>query len=174
MTITFLDLETTGLKQEEGDQIVEIAIMHFTEQGKIVDSYAQRIKPTKAIGADAQRVHGISMADLVSSPSWESVAGAVHKQLDMADLLVAHNMDFDGPFIAGELARVGLSCNKPTYCTMQNGRWACFDGKIPSLKELCFSLGVEYDTSKAHAALYDVEVTAKCFFKGVERGFYLV
>jgi DNA polymerase III epsilon subunit-like protein len=90
-----------------------------------------------------------------------------------ANLLVAHNMAFDGMFIMSEFVRCGITVPETTlFCTMENGRWACFDGKLPKLSELCFALGVDYNHDMAHAASYDTTVLAKCFFRGLKRGFF--
>lgn len=90
-----------------------------------------------------------------------------------ADMLIAHNMAFDLPFISMELARINQPIpSKGAFCTMENGRWATFNGKSPKLSELCFALDVSYDQAAAHAADYDVEVMMQCFFKCVYRGVF--
>jgi DNA polymerase-3 subunit epsilon len=173
MRIIGVDTETTGLEQEKGHRIIEIALLTYNLEGQLLESWVQRIDPERAIDAGAQAAHGISYAELVGEPKWEDVAKTVATKIGTADLLVAHNMGFDGPFIAGELHRVGLEIpDVHGFCTMENARWACPDGKLPRLGELCFALGVPYDTAKAHAADYDIDVTMACFFKGLTRGFY--
>lgn len=172
---TGLDIESTGLEQAEGHRIIEISIIHYNAATKMPFAmYEQRIDPQRPIDAKAQSVHGIAYTDLVGYPVWDDVAHAIHRELSGGtDLLIAHNAKFDLPFIAGELARVGLSMPPaPHYCTMENGRWACFDGKLPKLQELCFALGLPYDPKKAHAAEYDVERMMACFFAGQDRGFF--
>ena len=172
--INGIDTETTGVDQPKGDRIIEIAILTFDfATRKLVDRYTQRIDPERPISPGAQAVHGISYSDLVGQPKWEDVAPEVGRRLDAAPLAIAHNMDFDGPFIAGEMVRVGLPPPNPVaFCTMQNGRWATFDGKSPKLAELCFALGVPYDPAKAHEASYDTAVMMACFFRGLDRGFF--
>lgn len=174
MFITGLDTETTGLDQADGHRIIEIALLTYdTDTRKLVDKYVQRIDPERAIAAAAQAVHGIAYSDLVGMPKWEAVAPIVSTRLAGTHLAVAHNMNFDGPFIGGELLRAGFKVpNMEIFCTMENGRWACADGKSPKLMELCFALGVEYDPAKAHAADYDVEVMMACLWRGMDRGFY--
>lgn len=176
MKLTVLDTETTGLDQTKGHRIIEIALISYDlETRKKTDTWIRRINPQRAIDADAQRVHGISFAELADEPIWEDFAEEISTRLSEVDLLIAHNMGFDGPFIALELKRVGILLPRtPSFCTMENARWATADGKAPKLKELCFALGVEYDEEKAHAAEYDVCVTAECFFRGLERGFYQI
>lgn len=175
MTIlTLLDTETTGVNQAKGDKIIEIALLNYDlDSRKLVDRFVERINPERPIDPSAQAVHGITSEMLVGCHKWEYVADEVHRYLSDSNLLVAHNFGFDGPFIAGELIRVGKSVpNTPSYCTMENGRWATFNGKSPKLSELCFALGVKYDTSAAHAADYDTEVLAECLFAGLDRGFF--
>jgi DNA polymerase-3 subunit epsilon len=174
MIVMGVDTETTGLEQEKGHRIIEIALVSYDlESRKLMDRYVQRIDPERPIDSGAQAAHGISYTELVGQPKWEDVAEEINRRLGGTDLLVAHNMGFDGPFIAGELLRVGLQPpNVHSVCTMENARWACPDGKLPRLGELCFALGVGYDRAKAHAAEYDIEVTMACFFRGLDRGFY--
>lgn len=172
--ITCLDTETTGVDQQKGDKIIEIALLDYDlESQRLVRRYVQRIDPDRPIDPSAQAVHGISNEMLLGCPKWEDVADEIHAQLSASQLLVAHNFNFDGPFIAGELLRVGKTVPLVgSYCTMENGRWATFNGKSPKLGELCFALDVMYDPSVAHAADYDTEVLAECLFKGMERGFF--
>lgn len=174
MRLIGLDTETTGLKQELGHRIIEIGLLTYDlESGKQIDRWVQRIDPERPIDPGAQEVHGIAYTDLVGCPKWDDLAPEISRRLGEADLLVAHNMGFDGPFIAAELLRVGAKVpDVYSHCTMENARWACPDGKLPRLGELCFALGVHYDTAKAHGAEYDIEVMMDCFFKGLQRGFY--
>lgn len=174
MKIVGLDTETTGLEQEKGHRIIEIAMLTYDfESQTLLDRYVQRIDPERSIDPGAQAAHGITYAELVGQPKWEDVAKEIADRLSTADLLVAHNMGFDGPFIAAELHRVGLEVpDVHSLCTMENARWACPDGKLPRLGELCFALGVDYDPAKAHGADYDTTVMMDCFFRGIARGFY--
>lgn len=175
--ITGLDLETTGLHQDKGDRIVEIAMITVLyEPGqtmKAIKRFVSRCNPHKPIHPDAMAVHHITDADVAGAPEWESIVPSVVSVLKATDILVAHNMPFDAPFLAGEMLRVSVvppDCE--TFCTMENARWATPTGKSPRLQELCFSLDVAYDTEKAHAAEYDILQTLKCLQAGLARGFY--
>jgi len=183
LIVTVLDTETTGLKQEQGHKIVEVAMAllkvrfnddnsyHSYEQvGKI---WNQRINPLRAIDAGAELVHGISITSLRDEPVWEDVAPKVHKILSAIDVAVAHNVEFDIPFIAFELMRIGLEL--PTFeifCTMQQGRSATGLGTVPNLQKLCWAMGVPYNVDDAHAADYDVDCTVKSFIKGLELDYF--
>lgn len=177
MKVLGLDTETTGLKQADGHRIIEIA-MTLVEVGdgfsmKVLEKYEQRINPLRAIDPGAEAVHKIRITDLTHEPEWIKVAPVVASWLGKADLVIAHNMAFDGVFIAAEMMRVGIVPPPvETYCTMTNARWATGQGKVPKLQEVCWALGIDYDHEKAHAANYDVLVMLKCFQRGLRRGFY--
>lgn len=176
--INFADLETTGLDQSKGHRIIEVSFLLYsyclnTGSVKPIGKYIQRINPNRSIDAKAQAVHHISIDDLMGKPVWEDVVDKVVKVLKRTDLLVAHNIGFDAPFIANEILRVGRELPEcETFCTMDEGRFATFDGFPPNLRKLCDCFDVEYDLSKAHGAEYDTMVMAKCFFLGLEQGYY--
>lgn len=168
------DIETTGL--EIGDhRIIEVYLGLWRGEGAPALEYEQRIDPQRSIAVDAQRVHGISSADLVGKPTWNTVAPKIQAVLAKADYHVAHNgEDFDVPFLEYELKRIGLKFPKrPLIDTMKQGVWATPDGKKPLLKELCFACAIEYDQAKAHAAPYDVRDTMMpAFFKALSWGYF--
>lgn len=180
LVIGFVDLETTGLEQSEGHRILELAFLLYSydlNTGDIrpIGKYVQRVNPNRSIDAKAQAVHKISIDMLMGEPLWEAVVDKVVKVMGKINLLVAHNMGFDGPFVANEIERVGrVVPNMETFCTMDEGRFATFDGFPPSLRKLCECFDLEYDLSKAHGALYDIELTAKCFFLGLKSGAYVL
>lgn len=172
MKLVGLDLETTGLEWEE-HRIIEIAIHSYDfATRKLEDRYVQRIDPERSIQAKAQEVHGIGYNELVGCPKFADVAPLLAHKLD-ADIAVIHNAGFDAPFIAAEFRAAKLPPPRFTaFCTMENGRWACPDGKYPKLMELCFALQVPYDPEEAHAADYDVDRMMQCFWKALDRGFF--
>lgn len=179
LVIGGLDIETTGLKQSDGHRIIEFATKlyrYFPDTGAFnaAGQFEQRINPGRSIDPAAQAVHGISFEMVEACPRWEAVAPKVVKVMSACDIIVAHNGDeFDLPFVGNELLRVGQSVPSVlTVDTMVKGTWATPLGKMPSLRELCFACGVVYDESKAHAALYDVDVMMQCFFFALNKGFY--
>lgn len=168
-----LDIETTGL--ETGDhRIIEVYLGLWRSEGPPIFEYNQRIDPQRAVPLESQRIHGLTNADLAGKPTWSAVAPTIQKVLNKADVYVAHNGEhFDLPFLEYELRRVGLKLpQRPIIDTMRQGVWATPDGKSPSLAELCFACGVDYDPAQAHAAHYDVRDTMMpAFFKALSWGF---
>ncbi len=175
MVIAGIDIETTGLEQEKGHRIVEVAaILYDLDSARELGKFVQRINPERSIDPAAQAVHGIRYDDLIECPPWDLVAPKLVKIMSKCDLLVAHNGEsFDMPFIAAELIRIGQPVpNVVCLDTMVEGRWATPLGKLPNLGELCFACGVTYEPEKAHAADYDVEVMMASFFHGYRKGFF--
>lgn len=173
------DIETTGLSQEKGARIIEVALSCWAyntvtgERRPLGKPYLQRINPGIPIDPGAEAVHGISLAMLRGKPTWDVVAPTVGKILSKCKLFIAHNAAFDAPFLALELIRVGEPM--PTFdvfCTMENGRKATGFGKVPNLGELAFACGVEYEPEKAHSALYDTQVLEQSYWKGVDMNLF--
>ena len=173
MRIVFLDVETTGNKVES-DRIIEIAMRITDENNNLVSEIVKRINPQKKIAGDAIAVHGIADADVAFEPVLEALEPFLNAVLKQCDLVVWHNGDgFDGPIMMHEFARIGKPLNlPPSFDTMLMGRGCTPDGKVPNLAELCWSFNVPYSTTKAHAALYDVQVLADAYFAGVNAGYF--
>lgn len=167
------DIETTGFNTPE-HRIVEVYIGLWDSDTRIlVDTYFQRIDPERPIPAEAQRVHGITAADVAGKPNWFEVAGELRAFLRRADVIVGHNwLDFDGPFIDRELKRIGLDPVVKPVIDTTHARWATPNGKVPNLQELCFACEVPYDPALAHKADYDVGVMMEAFFRGIDWGFF--
>ena len=174
--IAGLDLESTGT-DPANDRIVEVAVVVMElETGLTRMRFERRVNPGMHIPAGALEVHGISDADVLGAPPFRHIAGGMVALLTRVDLIVAHNGEsFDGPLLAHEIARSGVTLAgrmPPIFDTMLAGRGCTSDGKVPSLGELCFALDVDYDPSRAHAALYDVEVMLAAFRRGWELGVF--
>lgn len=167
-----LDIETTGLLAPE-HRIIEIYFQGRKDGVKIFE-WETRIDPKRSITAEAQRVHGIDYTALIGKPVFEDVAKNIHMIISKFDVMIAHNGEnFDWPFLAMELKRCGLIIpDKPMIDTMVEGVWATPDGKKPTLAELCFATGIDYDPSKAHAASYDVSVMMDAFEVGRKLNFF--
>lgn len=165
------DFEATGVDPNE-DRIVEVAIkLMELETGAEKLSFRRLINPGCHIPAGSVAIHGITDADVVGAPRFEAVASGFVSLTQKVQVLAAHNgRYYDLPLLRAELKRAGHDVDAlalpPLYDTMLEARWATFDGKVPSLGEFCYALDVDYDTSKAHAALYDVTVMLQAIRSG--------
>lgn len=175
LTLTIGDIETTGLKQEEGHRIIEVAFSVWSfnkvtkERRQLGKTWQQRVNPERTIDPGAEAVHGISLAMLRGAPKWADVAPTVNKILTASRLFIAHNASFDAPFLALELIRAGFKMpNFDVFCTMDGGRLATGYGKVPNLGELAYACGIPYDPDAAHSAAYDTDILAQCYWAGVD------
>jgi DNA polymerase-3 subunit epsilon len=159
------DTETTGLDQNL-DRIIEIGGVELENgfpTGRVFHHY---IHPgNRAIDAEAQAVHGISMADLAGKPQFSAIAVEFMAFFEGARL-VAHNAGFDVAFVNAELARLGM----PGF---QNARvvdtLALARRKHPmgpnSLDALCRRYAIDNSRRVHHGALLDSELLAEVYIE---------
>jgi DNA polymerase-3 subunit epsilon len=181
MIVAGLDIETTGFLKPE-HRIIELCVQKWdydpaSLKADLIGTETWRIHPERSIDAKALAVHGISLDDLASAPTWDKCAPYILDHMRDVDLFVGHNgNEFDRPFIRMEVERIKLSVPQidaqKWFDTMLSGRWANTWGKVPTLRELCWACDVEYDPSKAHAAEYDVRQMMQSFFFGLKTGFF--
>jgi DNA polymerase-3 subunit epsilon len=105
LPIAFVDVETTG-RDASVDRIVEIGIA-VGRAGKIIARYNWLIHPGVPIPDEARQVHGISDADVATSPRFAAVAHEVAAALE-GGIPAAYNAAFDRAFLNNEFARAGL------------------------------------------------------------------
>src|SRR5262249_49650569 len=88
-----LDTETTGLEPAFGHEVIEIGAQKIRGR-EVIGEYTQLIKPTRLIPPDAQRVHGISQADVDQHgvPASQAIPEVVKFIGDA--IIVAHNAPF--------------------------------------------------------------------------------
>ena len=178
MILTGIDLETTGIDHSKGERIIEISMLKVDSKDwlGLWKHYDARCNPRRHIQPGATAVHHITDDMLEGEPYFEDIADDILKFIEGTDILVAHNMDFDGPFLASELDRISkdVEGSPKLFCTMQNRRWATASGKLPNLGELCFACGISYDSEEAHAASYDTDRMMQCLKEGLAQGWYVL
>jgi DNA polymerase III epsilon subunit-like protein len=182
-TFFFFDTETTGVplnyKAPSSDtnnwpRLVQLAWILTDEEGNRIHTGNLIVKPEDfIIPTDATRVHGITTqrAKEEGVPLAE-VIEQFNADLDVANYIVGHNVDFDKKIVGAEMIRLGMKDimdSKKSYCTMQSSIDFCkipgkYGYKYPKLQELYKKLfGSEFDN--AHDALSDIEATEKCFWE---------
>lgn len=105
-----LDLETTGLFAGT-DRIVEVGALRFNAAGQDLDEFDRLVNPGRPISPGAQRVHGISDADVALADPPAAVLADLLEFLgsSLDTQLIAHNARFDAGFLGHELMRCGLT-----------------------------------------------------------------
>ena len=181
--ILFFDTETTGLPLswkapvtdvDNWPRLVQIAWIVYNENGKKISNEDFIIKPVKyKIPHEATKVQGITTKIALKQGSdLSEVLNSLNRIIDKANILVAHNMNFDLKIIGAEMVRKNIQTklfNKRTICTMKDSTNYCkipgnYGYKWPKLSELHIKLFGE-DFQEAHNASVDIHATAKCFWK---------
>lgn len=152
-----IDFETTGFSPAKHDRVVEVAVVHVNEHGRITGQWETLVNPKRDIGA--QHIHGIRARDVLNAPTFDDIASHLVELLD-GRVVVAHNASFDSRFLVHELARSGyeLGPELHTLCTMQLAA-ELIPGAGRSLADCCAAFDIDLDG--AHRASVDALATAR-------------
>ena len=159
------DTETTGL-DKVADRIIEIGAVELVNRFPSGRTFHVYINPQgRDIHPDAQRVHGISAADLKDKPPFPGIADEFAEFIEGAKL-IAHNATFDTEFINAEFARLGLPTvtNDRVIDTLQLARRKHPMGPN-SLDALCKRYGIDNSHRTLHGALLDAELLAEVYLE---------
>lgn len=181
--ILFFDTETTGLPKNYNaplsdlanwPRLIQIAWATYNIDGREVDSAEYIIRPSGfQIPLTASRVHGITTADAQEKGlNLKEVLLKFSKDVLSAQVLVGHNIAFDGNIIGAEYLRCSMEnviASKPQICTMLSSINYCklpgkYGYKRPKLEEL-YRILFKSNIPTVHNALADVRTTALCFFE---------
>ena len=185
MIILVLDTETTGLLPKRADEeyphIVQISMRTYDTRTRAKKSTNIIVNPTIDIPESSTKIHGITNERARNegiSPTDALTLLAL--EVDNADVLVCHNLDYDTKVVAKELERHGFVnvLKKPKmeqYCTMKSSKTLCNviaynkrTGKpyvkYPTLSELYQKL-FGADVEGLHDAHMDTAVTLRCYLQ---------
>lgn len=157
--VCLVDTETTGV--DENDEPISVALMLVEITQKLgdhvgeIDRYLGFRVPNVPIHPKAQRVHGLTLADLEGkSLDMERI----YRIIDSAEVLIAHNADFDSRMMSKIISGIG---SRQWGCSMNDLYWAwkeLANGR-KGLDYICQKLGVE--KNEQHDAMGDVEALYK-------------
>jgi DNA polymerase III subunit epsilon len=159
------DTETTGL-DNTSDRIIEIGAVELVNRFSTGRTFHVFVNPQgKAIHPDAQRVHGISMADLADKPPFPDIADQFAQFIEGAKL-IAHNASFDIGFMNAEFARINLPpiTTDQVIDTLQLARRKHPMGPN-SLDALCKRYGIDNSRRTLHGALLDAQLLAEVYLE---------
>lgn len=156
--LAFFDIETTGLSDK--DRIVTLAGVKLlnTETlsaGSLEIACIHLIfDPGRKSHPRAEVIHGYSDWVLRHQEGFDVYAETIESFFNSADMVVAHNAEFDVGFYNREMARFGRApITKPIFCTMDGYRQKDHVGSS-SLSAICQKIGLARAT-KLHGALED-------------------
>lgn len=180
--IVVFDTETSGLCAGENVilslswQVLNADLEKVAEESRFFDWPEDENR----IQGKAIEVNGLTRERLAELGTCDKRAALQEfaEVIDDADMLVAHNGGFDARFVQSDAmeANVPINLNKPMFDTMLEMTDYCQipgyygEYKWPRLSELASCLGIYTDDIDWHQSASDVEVTARCFRKIVEKG----
>jgi len=156
-----LDLETTGLSSRF-DKIIEFGAVKM-KNGQEIGRIDILINPEMELSSFTTNLTHITNEMLKNQPT---IKEAFPQILDFIkdSILVAHNAEFDIPFLNQKSIDLGYGkLMNPSIDTLWLARYLYQDLKKFNLGSLCKYLDVYYSRDDAHRADYDAGVTAKCF-----------
>ncbi|MCY4255661.1 MAG: exonuclease domain-containing protein [Gammaproteobacteria bacterium] len=143
-----VDVETTGLRVEDGHRVISVACVELVDRQLTGREFYRLVNPERPIPEKSFRIHGISNEQVAGQPRFSDLAGEFLDFVRGAELL-GHNLEFDRGFLDEELRRAGREerleqlCKKLT-CTLHMAR-ARWHGQRNNLDDLCHGLGIKSD-----------------------------
>lgn len=181
--VVVFDTETSGINEGQ-NVILSISWQELDGKlNKVIEKtyYFDWPDDEGRVSQKAIDVNGLTrerLASLGTSPK-AAVLRVFSQVLCDADLIVAHNGNFDMRFVMADAKEAGVEIGSwrdrlwdimvrmTDYCKIPG----LHDGfKLPKLIELAEKLGVEVDDIDWHQSASDVEVTTRCFREIAKRG----
>ena len=167
----FLDTETTGLRAEDGDRVIEIGCVELFDRRPTGKNFHFYLNPERESHPDALRVHGLTSAFLADKPKFSAIAQDFLAYIAGAHILI-HNAPFDLGFLNAELQRLGLPAMAAHMHSVEDTLVLAkqlYPGQHNSLDALCRRLGVDNTGRSLHGALLDAQLLADVYI-GMTRG----
>ncbi len=166
LTYVAFDLETTGLRPSEGDEVVSIAGVRIVN-GRILttETFDRLINPGRPIPEASIRFHGITDEMVRDKPPFALVLPAFHRFAADA-VLVAHNAAFDITFLYRS-AEGALTFDQPVVDTLLLSAYLYPTEADHSLDAIAARLGLE--VVDRHNAVRDALLTAAILLRLLDR-----
>ncbi len=157
------DLETTG-KNHRSNDIIEIGAVKIKD-GELGEEFDALVKPSHPISSEITDLTGITNDDVKDSPPIQDVLPSFMDFIGDS-VLVAHNVDFDYPFLSHALKKsLGRTLKNDSYCTLVQAR-ARMPGQSHRLGAVAEALGVEL--KNWHRASADAKAAGLIFLHFME------
>ncbi len=162
-----LDTETTGLRVDDGNRILEIAAVEMLNRKVSAPECHLHcyINPERESEEGALNVHGLTQDFLADKPKFADIAHEFIEFVRDAELII-HNAPFDVGYLNMELGRLGLG-KITDYVSGVVDSLAmakeAFPGKRNSLDALCDRFEVDRSNRVLHGALIDCELLAEVY-----------
>ncbi len=160
-----LDTETTGLKANDGDRLVEIGCVELDNHVATGKQYRVYINPERDMPDEAFRVHGLSEEYLADKPVFADVIDGFLEFIKDSTLII-HNAGFDIGFLNAELSNIGkpLILMERTIDTVKIARQK-FPGAQVNLNALCSRFQIDNTNRTLHGALLDAQLLSEVYLE---------
>jgi len=161
-----LDTETTGLSTTQGHRIIEIGCVELVNRRLTGHDFHRFLNPDRDIDEGAERIHGISRADLETEPRFPEIVDDFLAFIKDAELII-HNATFDVGFLENELIlmkhkQAKIDDHATVLDTLTMAR-EMHPGQRNSLDALCKRYEVDATKRDVHGALIDSELLANVY-----------
>lgn len=161
-----VDLETTGTSMKNGDRIIQIGCV-LVQAGQVINSFETKINPLMKIPNNIEQLTGIQNSDVKDTPLFDDVAATIDSLLSNT-IFVAHNVDFDFPFLNHELVAAGYEpLHIKAIDTVTLSQILMPTAKSYRLRDLTNYLHIEHD--HPHSAVSDAEATGHLLNELIKR-----
>ncbi len=155
-TYVVFDLETTGLSSRY-DRIIEFGATKYSK-GNVIDEVDFFINPDMPLSPVTTSLTHITDADVKNGKSIKKALKDIVEFIGDS-VLVAHNAIFDFGFLNEALRNNNMpELANPVVDTLPLSRYFFPDNRSHTLGAICRVLGVTYDETSAHRAVYDAQV----------------
>ena len=157
LTLTFVDVETTGLDVAQGDRVCEVALLQVRGMQE-VGRFTSLVYPGRPMPARSTLVNGITDTMLAAAPLFSAILPTIRDMLHDT-VLVAHNARFDVRFLRYEFARAQQPFEQMAVVDTLALAQAWYTFPHNSLEAIASALGL--DNTIRHRAMADVLTTWK-------------
>lgn len=182
--VLFLDLETNGFAKSSVLQCSAFKFERNFLEKKIIKpvmTYDRYFFPRdgEKFNSGAGKVHGLTPT-VIYNKRKEYYHKYFDKELNDNNslfnelvkdvtIIVGHNIDFDIQFLSPDIQKLKKCCTMKLNKSILNLKNIVGSPKNPKLMECVEYYNIEYDETKLHNALYDIEMTVKVYMKTAEK-----
>lgn len=161
-----LDTETTGMRVEDGNRVIEIGCVEMIDRKLTGKHFHYYLNPEREVEPGAFAVHGISNDFLRDKPLFQAISEEFMAFISNAELII-HNAPFDLAFLDNELKILKSTWKKITdHCgvidTLALAR-QMHVGQRNNLDALCKRYSIDNSKRDLHGALMDAHLLAQVY-----------